>query len=257
MTHAPAPSPRLIAFVDPMCSWCYGFAPVLEAIAKHYGASLPIHLVMGGLRPGTTEPMTDKMKTMIREHWEHVHTASGQPFDMAFFDRTSFTYDTDPAARAVVLMRGEFDTSPRGPTRCAAPGCEPEPASGPATGPGFPNPAMALPFFARIQRAFYAENRDVTDDRVLAELAAEFGADKKAFAAALRHEDTRTEVLTDYTIAQRTGATGFPTMIAGFGENTPWVLVTKGYQPAERILAMLAAWLAESAAAQPENGLAG
>ena len=248
MTNASAPSPRLIAFVDPMCSWCYGFAPVLEAIAKHYGASLPIHLVMGGLRPGTTEPMTDTMKAMIREHWEHVHTASGQPFDHAFFERETFVYDTDPAARAVVLMRGEFDTSPRAPIRCAAPGCEPEPALGPMSGPGFPNPANALPFFARIQRAFYAENRNITHPAILGELAAEFGADAKAFTQALSSQEIRTEVMTDYTIAQRTGATGFPTMIAGYGDERPWVLVTKGYQPAQHILAMLAAWLAEETA---------
>ena len=134
------PGPHLIYFADPMCSWCYGFSPVIAAIAAQYGDTLPIRPIMGGLRPGTQETMDDETKQMIRGHWRHVQEASGQPFDYAFFDRPFFVYDTEPAARAVVVLRR-------------------------------PGPAAGLAALARIQRAFYAENRDVTDADTLADLA--------------------------------------------------------------------------------------
>jgi putative protein-disulfide isomerase len=85
-----------------MCSWCYGFAPVIPAIADHFGARLPVRLVMGGLRAGNTRPMRSQDKDYIRDAWTRVNAASGQSFDFAFFDRDGFVYDTEPACRAVV-----------------------------------------------------------------------------------------------------------------------------------------------------------
>ena len=46
-------SARLIYVMDPMCSWCWGFAPVAAAlIAQAHEAGVPTHLVVGGLRTG-------------------------------------------------------------------------------------------------------------------------------------------------------------------------------------------------------------
>jgi putative protein-disulfide isomerase len=44
-------SARLIYVMDPMCSWCWGFAPVADALVQQArAAGVPLHLVMGGLR---------------------------------------------------------------------------------------------------------------------------------------------------------------------------------------------------------------
>ena len=97
--------PHLLYIADPMCSWCWGFAPVIAEIRERFMARLPVHLVMGGLRPGTSRQMDETSKVETRHHWEHVQEASGQPFDFGFFDREGFVYDTEPAARAVVVLR--------------------------------------------------------------------------------------------------------------------------------------------------------
>ena len=34
---------------DPMCSWCWGFAPVLERMTEVY--EIPIRVVVGGISP--------------------------------------------------------------------------------------------------------------------------------------------------------------------------------------------------------------
>ena len=39
---------RLVYFADPMCSWCYGFSPVITAIAERFEDRMPLQLVMGG-----------------------------------------------------------------------------------------------------------------------------------------------------------------------------------------------------------------
>ena len=47
-------SARLLYVMDPMCSWCWGFAPVAEALVKQAQAvGVEMHLVVGGLRTGS------------------------------------------------------------------------------------------------------------------------------------------------------------------------------------------------------------
>jgi putative protein-disulfide isomerase len=210
--------PHLVYFVDPMCSWCWGFSPVIEAIEKDPALDLPIRLVMGGLRPGTTEPMTDQAKAEIKSHWGHVHEASGQPFDQAFFARERFVYDTDPSARAVVIMR-----------RTGTP--------------------QALAGLRRIQAAFYAENRDVTQLDELAAIAVELGFSEAEFRAAMQSDEARRETWEDYALSQATGVRGFPTLIAGTGGDAPYAMVTHGFQPMNDVLPMLHRWRATLAAA--------
>ena len=62
-------NPHLIYFTDPMCSWCWGFSAVTEVIEARYGPTLPIRLVLGGLRPGNVTPMTAEASRGLRGHW--------------------------------------------------------------------------------------------------------------------------------------------------------------------------------------------
>jgi putative protein-disulfide isomerase len=204
--------PHLIYFADPMCSWCWGFSPVVDALRERFGSALPVRLIMGGLRPGTTQPLNENSKREIREHWEHVHEASGQPFDLRFFDREGFVYDTEPASRAIVVVR-------RG-------------------GMG-----EALDFLKQVHAAFYAHNQDVTNEAILADLAAERGHSRDGFLQALRSNEAQQETWQDFAIAQKAGIRGFPCLIAGAGEGAEYSIVTMGYQPADRILPPLEKWL--------------
>src|SRR3954469_16312810 len=191
--------PHLFYIADRTCSWGWGLAPTVEGLSQRFGESLPIRLMMGGLRPGTTKPLDEAGRRKIREHWEHVREASGQPFDFRFFEREGFVYDTEPASRAVVVMRRACQTE-------------------------------LLAFLHRLQAAFYAENRDVTDEQVLADNAAQSGFDRETFLQAFRGKEAKLEAWQDLASAQRAGITGFPTLIAGFGEGAPYALVTQGYQ---------------------------
>jgi putative protein-disulfide isomerase len=210
--------PHLVYFADPMCSWCWGFSPVIEAIEKDPELALPIRLVMGGLRPGTTEPLTEPAKSEIRSHWEHVHEASGQPFDQAFFTRERFVYDTDPSSRAVVVMRRA-------------------------------GMLRALAGLRRIHAAFYAENRDVTQLDELAVIAVELGFSDAAFREAMQSDAARQETWQDYALSQSAGVRGFPTLIAGTGADNQYALVTRGFQPMNEILPALRHWRASLAEA--------
>ncbi len=74
----------------------------IQKLRNHFSESLDFELVMGGLRPGGGDPWNAEMKSFLKEHWDHVKTASGQEFGYSLFERNEFDYDTEPPSRAVV-----------------------------------------------------------------------------------------------------------------------------------------------------------
>lgn len=226
------PSPVLAATVnrhflyvaDPLCSWCYGFAPVMGALASHFADRLPVKVVMGGLRAGNSKPMRPEDKVYIRDAWTRVGAASGQPFDFAFFDREGFIYDTEPACRAVVTVR-EWEAS---------------------------RPIDPLAFKSRISQAFYAHNRDVTDPDVIATIASETGFDTDEYRDRFDSTEIKNITFRDFLTAQEMGVTGFPMLAAG-NEADGYALVTNGFRPIDGLIEALESWLANGAPVTKAN----
>ena len=203
---------HFIYFADPMCSWCWGVSPVVEALRERTAEILPIRLVMGGLRPGTTTPMSEEARRNLVGHWKEIHELSGQPFGEGLIGLDGFVYDTDPAARAVVLARRSSGD-------------------------------RALDYLARVQDAFYAQGRDITKNDVLIDLAVELGFDREAFTASLADETLKSETWRDYALAQRAGVTGFPTLVVGPNGDGTYAPISRGYQDPTSVLANVGTWL--------------
>ena len=202
---------EILLIVDPMCSWCWGFSPAVEAMAEEYAGRAPVFPIAGGLRPLTAQPMNDAAKAEIRHHWEDVGKASGQPFDFSFFERDGFVYDTEPACRALVTVRSL-------------------------------KPEAALPYLASMHQAFYAENRDITDPDVLADLAEEAGVGRPAFAAAFPSRQMIYLTAGDFFRSQSLGVSGFPTTVLRTGEKLS--LLSSGFRPFEDLKPHLDQWVA-------------
>lgn len=201
---------EILLIVDPMCSWCWGFPPVVRALDDAYAERAPVYPIVGGLRPLTSDPMSDRAKEEIRHYWEQVHEASGQPFDFSFFDRDGFIYDTEPACRALVTVR-------------------------------FLKSKSSLIFLELLHQAFYAENRDVTDKDVLADLAEAVGVERSDF---LQFFPTRKMIYltaSDFFRSQSMGVTGFPTVVLRSNEKLS--LLSAGFRPFDDIKPHLDQWL--------------
>lgn len=190
---------KLIYVGDPMCSWCWGFAPEIEALAEDY----PTEVVVGGLRPGpSAQELEDRMARFLAEHWVEIAERTGQPFDTGFLDRRDgWVYDTEPAARAVVTMRE---------------------ADAPST----------LRYFTSVQQAFYAEGRDITDFGVLAELARRF--EVEGFEERLDSDESQQAAWADFSRARKWGITGFPTLVAEL-DGDRLALLARGWTKADVI----------------------
>ena len=204
-------SPQILYFGDPMCSWCWGFAPVLKAIDVAFGTVAPVSLVVGGLHTGDDQPISDETKAYIRHHWEQVNATTGQPFSFGFFDREGFVLDTEPACRAAVTMRTL-------------------------------KPAATLAYYESIHHAFYVDSKDTTHADVFAELAGAVGVDGDSFAAAFAAPEVIAETQNDFRFARQLGITGFPSVV--LKNESGMALLTAGYRPFEALQPAIENWLA-------------
>jgi putative protein-disulfide isomerase len=204
-------TPILWYFADPMCSWCWGFSPVIETLRDEYRERMKIALVLGGLRPGETAPMTAARREEIVHHWHQVHARTGQAFRFENALPEGFVYDTEPASRAVVTVGGI-------------------------------EPTLIFPLFKAIQHAFYAAGRDVTQPGVLADLAAELGVDAAAFLSAFDSDAARAKTQAHFRQARQAGVRGFPALI--LQQDAQLRPVSNGCQPLDTVRAAIDACLA-------------
>ncbi|MBC5773442.1 DsbA family protein [Pontibacter sp. KCTC 32443] len=191
--------PHLIYVMDPMCSWCYGFAPVLHRIKEEQEGKLNFKLVLGGLRANTA-PMEAEDVQKTRQHWQDVEQVTAQPFDYSFFEREDFIYNTEPACRAVITMR-------------------------------YLKPEAELEMAEKIQSAFYAGNNDVTNEVVLAEIATTFGIEEEAFLEKFNTEDMKEKTQQDFVIARHLQAVAFPSVYLLNGNEVN--VLSRGYRTYE------------------------
>ena len=209
-------SARLLYVMDPMCSWCWGFAPVAEAlIAQARDAGVETRVIPGGLRSGSSA-LDASTRRYILEHWQAVAEATGQGFDFDGAMPDGFVYDTEPACRALVTAR-EMDAS------------------------------CVWRLSRLIQEAFYLQGLDVTRAPQLLDLAEQAGLDRATFSAAFTSADTLSATAADFTWAQGLGIAGFPTLLAE--RNGQLALLTNGYQPLDRLQPLLGRWLQQAACA--------
>lgn len=201
---------EVIYVADPMCSWCWGFAPVIAEVRRRIEGRAAFSLVVGGLRPGTTAAMDQGMKDTIRHHWQEVARMTGQTFNFEFFDRDGFVYDTEPACRAAVCVRAI-------------------------------RPDGVLSYFESLHRAFYLENRDVTDGDILADLARALGIEGGEFMAAFAAAQAKEDTAGDFRHAHSLGISGFPAVVVKDGNG--YAFLTIGYRPMAALEALLEEWL--------------
>ncbi|MGA9523024.1 MAG: DsbA family protein [Myxococcaceae bacterium] len=217
---APEPTREILYIGDPMCSWCWGISPglkELEAEAERKG--IPFSILVGGLRPGGGDPWTPRFRDFLRHHWEEIGARSGQPFSLELLERESFNYDTEPAARAFVVMRAMLQEA-RAPE------------------------SRLYEMFAEIQRKFYVDNEDPTMPDFFKSICDAYELDYEAFLARFDTPNAKQATKEEFQKVRALGVSGFPTVLYRDGDELR--LLASGYSTGPRMVAAL-----NSASAQP------
>lgn len=189
----------LYYFGDPMCSWCWGFRPVLEQADREY-PELRRVTVMGGLRRGAEEPMDDTLAEMIRGAWVRIEEATGQPFNHDFWDRHRPLATTVPACRAVTAAR-VLDAN------------------------------LEWPFMVGMFEAYFTRLMDPSQRGTHLNVAESVGFERERFAEALDSEEVDQALEKDLEWTESMGIRGFPSVVLSLRER--YFLIAPGYRTIE------------------------
>ncbi|SEJ20256.1 DsbA family protein [Achromobacter sp. NFACC18-2] len=178
--------PTLHYVFDPLCGWCYGAAPLVEAARGIAGLSIEPH--GGGMMTGANrQPVTEALRRYVMPHDERIAGLTGQPFGPGYFDGLlrdgGAVFDSEPPTTAILAAQ---TMAGRG-----------------------------LDLLRRMQHAHYVEGRRIADPAVLRTLATDIGLDAGAFEAAYaaaQGAETAAHIAASRRLLAQVGGTGFPTL---------------------------------------------
>jgi putative protein-disulfide isomerase len=186
---------------DPMCSWCYGFSPELDKVKS----ALPqthLKIILGGLRANGTETFKE-LREFLSKHWLEVNQITKQPFSYQILKDENLIYNTEPACRAIVVVRSL-------------------------------KPDAEYTYFKELQSAFYEKNQDPTSLKTFRELAVKFGIEESKFEKYFYSPVIINETERDFRFAHTLGIQGFPSLMV-INDNKLYK-ISDGYVNADKII---------------------
>lgn len=167
---------------DPMCSWCWGFKPVLESLTLSLPASVKIEYLLGGLAADTDKQMPVEMQNSIKDNWKRIQqTIPGISFNYDFWTKCTPKRSTYPSCRAVIAAKNQ-------------------------------HPDKDIEMIAAIQRAYYLHAKNTSDYSVLYDLADEINLDMNKFKLDIQSESTNNILIQQISLSRKIGADSFPSL---------------------------------------------
>ena len=197
---------EIIIVADPMCSWCWGFEPVIKTLQKKIDPKIKFSLLLGGLRSQGDQAWTNEFKDFLQEHWKQVEAKTGQKFNTQILEKKTFEYNTEPACRALVTLR-EIDATKQ------------------------------FLFLNALQEAFYLRAVDITNEKELSILVQDFGVDEGEFLSLFRSDKMIEKTQADVYKSRSMGANVFPSVVIIDEEGH--LCVVKGYRDYKELSKLL------------------
>ncbi len=168
---------------DPMCSWCYAFAPVLAQLQQGLPQSVTVERLLGGLAPDNDVPMNPAMRERLEATWHRIETnVPDTHFNFDFWRNCTPYRSTYPSCRAVIaaMQQGaEYDEK----------------------------------MTKAIQQAYYQQERNPSLIETLVNIAGEIGLDRERFEQALSSDEVEQELQRQIGFAREIGAESYPALI--------------------------------------------
>lgn len=195
--------PHLLLVSDPMCSWCYAFAPVSQQLAAHYAQRLTMRLVTPGMR-NNPEPMPAEKRQGLLQMLHKVRDASGRPFaGLQRLADSPLAFDSQPACRLLLAAR---ETQ---------------------------GDAFAMDLMDALHHAFYEEGVMIGDQDGVAQATEAWlrGRDvpPQQLYDTAAHASTEAALRLEMDFARQLGIEGFPTTLGWDGQR--YYRLFAGYQP--------------------------
>ena len=183
---------RIIYAYDPLCGWCYGFIPVMRAVAEAH-PDVPIDVRMGGLVTGERVAPYSQAKPYIEGASARMAAVTGRPLAPAFFSDVLTRDDiiSNSAQPCAMVLRVRDAAKEKGS----------DDASG----------RTVLAYAHTLQELHFEEAMDVNDDATHAEAMRRVGVEADASVPA--RDEAEELVAQEFATARALGISSYPTVL--------------------------------------------
>ena len=190
---------------DPLCSWCYGFSPVIKKIKSAYKDQFDFQVISGGMQSGERNQPVSAIRDYLKGAYKNVTERTGVEFGEKFMDVLEDgirMLDSIPPSIALSIVKDL-------------------------------KPEEALSFAATIQEAIYFDGIDWNTVEAYIPYLKAYDIDTDEFKRNFEDPIYKEKTLEDFKLAANFGVTGFPSVILKKDEK--YYLLAQGYVPFEQL----------------------
>lgn len=194
---------------DPLCSWCYGFSPVIKKIKNTYEEQFDFQVISGGMQSGERKQPVSAIRDYLKGAYKNVTERTGVEFGKQFMEvleEGNRMLDSVPPSIALSIVKDL-------------------------------KPEEALNFAATIQEAIYYDgfNWNLVDEYF--PYLEQYDIAPEDFKQKFEDPLYKEKTLEDFKLAANFGVTGFPSVI--LKKEDKYYLIAQGFVPYEQLKATI------------------
>ena len=167
---------------DPMCSWCWAFKPIWDSVKEALLGKIELEYLLGGLAPDNNQPMPIETREYVKGNWKRIQEMIPDTrFNYDFWTSCEPKRSTYPACRAVICAKQQH--------------------------PDFEN----LMIYG-IQKSYYLEAQNPSNEDVLINIAKKLGFDIDKFKIDLKSSQVNEILLNEIKLSRSMDINSMPSL---------------------------------------------
>lgn len=165
---------------DPMCSWCWGYAPTWKKLKAELAEHIDIQYCLGGLAKDSDLEMPSDMQEFLQNTWKKISLQLGTEFNFNFWKHCKPRRSTYPACRAALVAR-QYEKESE--------------------------------MLTAIQHAYYLHAKNPSNIDTLLEIAEKIGLEQHEFTEHMQSKHIQHQLMAEINKARAMPIRGFPSLV--------------------------------------------
>lgn len=188
-------------FYDALCSWCYGFSPVIKDFQEDFREQYQVEVISGGMQSGDRKQPVSAIRDYLKSAYQNVTDRTGVQFGenfMEVLEEGNRVLDSVPPSIALSVVKDL-------------------------------KPEKALDFASFIQEAIYYTGIDWNNPEAFVPYAEKIGIERELFLNKFGEDKYLQKAKADFKMAGDFGINGFPSVVLKKGDK--FYLISRGFIP--------------------------
>ncbi|WP_026898341.1 DsbA family protein [Daejeonella oryzae] len=197
---------KIIYIFDALCTWCYGFSPVIKGLYDIFGSKFEFEVLSGGMILNERAGSHADPSQAINASYPNVESTTGITFGKAFLDHLEkgmINYSSEKPSIALSVFK-TFQ------------------------------PEKAVLFAHDLQQSIYFDGKDPNSTELYRYLAVNFGIDPDEFESMLLQENYKDAAYYDFALVKQLQVESYPAVLVQENESK-FFLIAKGFTDFETL----------------------